>query len=139
MFDSREYEWGDFALFLGVRDITKIRGVQYTESMEKEALYAKGRYGHSIQRGNHAVAGQIILTQSELIALEEAAPNRNILNLNLTGVFSYGGNPEGGAGIIRNDRVLSIEFTEVPKELNQNDKFMEITLPFIALRVEKGV
>ena len=42
-FNSREYEWADVSVVIGARSLTGIRGVQYSEAQEKEALYAKGR------------------------------------------------------------------------------------------------
>ena len=41
-FNSREYEWADVSVVAGGRMITGIRGVSYTSSQEKEALYGKG-------------------------------------------------------------------------------------------------
>ena len=34
------------------------------------------------------------------------------------------------------DKIRGIEFTEDGKEMKQGDKFMEVTLPFICLRIE---
>ena len=72
-FNSREYEWADVSVVAAGRMITGIRGVTYTSSQEKEALYGKGNKPHSIQRGNKTFAGSIRLLQSELEALELAA------------------------------------------------------------------
>jgi len=44
------------------------------------------------------------------------------------------GNPTRG-DIVKTDLIRGAEFTSVPKGLNQNDKFMEIELPFIALGI----
>lgn len=132
-FNSRQYEWADLSLVLGGRDITGIRGVKYSEKAEKEPIFGKGRYAHSIQTGNVTVEGEITILQSEYEALVTAG-NGSILGLNLDGVFSYG-NPALGDALIT-DRVIGISFTEAPKELKQGDKFMEITLPFIAIRVQ---
>lgn len=133
MFNSRQYEWADLTLVLGGRDVTGIRGVKYTEKAEKEALFAKGRFAHSIQTGNIAVEGEITMLQSEYEALVSAG-NGSVLGLNLDGVFSYG-NPAAGDAMIT-DRVVGISFTEAAKEFKQGDKFMEITLPFVALSVK---
>lgn len=35
--------------------------------------------------------------------------------------------------------IYGVEFTEEPKEMKQGDKFMEITLPFVALKKEKKI
>lgn len=137
MFDTREYEWADVTLILGGRDVTGIRGIKYSEKIEREALYAKGRYPQSIQSGNVSYEGEVTLLQSELESLVQAG-NGSILNLKgLTATVSYGNLANGDAVIT--DSVEGIYFSESPKELKQGDKNMEITLPFVALRVRQHV
>ncbi len=134
MFNSREYEWADVTLILGGRDITGVRGIKYSEKIEREAVYAKGRYPHSIQSGNVAYEGEITLLQSELEALIQAGGG-TILSLSLDALVAYGNPPDP----IVKDRIIGLRFTESPKELKQGDKFQEITLPFIALKVQHQV
>lgn len=135
-FNSRQYEWGDLTIVLGGRDITGIRGIKYSEKYEKEPLHAKGRNPQSIQTGNISIEGEITLLQSELIALQKAG-NGSIGGLNVDAVVSYGNPALGDA--MTTDRIVNISFTESPKELKQGDKFMEITLPFLALGVLNNV
>lgn len=132
-FNSREYEWSDVSVVLAGRLVTGIRGVSYTSSQEKEALYGKGNKPHSIQRGNKSYSGSIKLLQSELEALQVAA-NGDVLDISFNVVVSYG-NPTQG-DVITTDLLVGCEITEVPKGLNQNDKFMEIELPLIMLDVK---
>lgn len=136
MFNSKEYEWADMALLMGGRDVTGIRGIKYSEKIEREAIYAKGRYPHSIQSGNVAYDGEITLLQSEYEALVKAGKG-SVLNLTLNAVVSYG-NPLNGDAMTT-DMVENLRFTEAAKELKQGDKNMELTLPFIALRVKNQV
>lgn len=136
MFDSREYEWADVSLLLGGRDVTGIRGIKYSEKIEREAIYAKGRYPHAIQSGNVAYEGEITLLQSEYEALVKAGKG-SVLNLTLSAVIAYGNPLNGDAMTI--DLVEHIRFTEGAKEFKQGDKNMEVTLPFISLRVKNQV
>lgn len=136
MFDSRQYEWGDLTLILGGRDVTGFRGVKYEKAIEREAVYAKGRKAHSIQSGNEAVTGEIKLLQSEYEALI-ASGRGSILGLSLDALVAYG-NPLNGDAMLT-DRIEGIRFTSEPDEMNQNDKFQEITLPFLALDVKRQV
>jgi len=133
MFNSREYEWSDVTVVLAGRNVTGLRGISYSSAQEKEALYAKGNKPHAIQRGNLSYSGSIRLLQSELIALQQVSGG-SILRLSLDVVVSYG-NPSRG-DVLHTDLVRGVEFTEEPKSINQNDKFMEIELPFIALDVQ---
>lgn len=133
MFNSKEYEFSDVSTVVAGRDITGLRGVKYTEKQEKEALYAKGNKPHSIQHGNKSVEGSITLLQSELEAMVKAGGG-SALDIAFNIVVVYG-NPSNGDALIT-DIIKHAEFTEVPKQLKQGDKFQEIELPFIALDVK---
>lgn len=135
-FNSREYEFADLTLVLGGKDLTGIRGVKYTEKIEREAIYGKGRNPHSIQSGNLAYEGEITLLQSEYDALEESS-NGNILELSIDLNITFGDTNKGI--VTRTDRVKGLRFTEASKETKQGDKFMEIKLPFIALGIERNI
>ena len=135
MFNSREYEWADLTLLLGGKDLTGIRGIKYTIKQEKEVVYGKGNMPIAIQKGNKSIEGEITVLQSELETMRLQSGTKSILDLQLDGVVCYG-NPANG-DVLVTDVVQGIQFTEEPKELKQGDKFMEITLPFIALRVTK--
>lgn len=134
--DTRQYEWADVTLILGGRDIIGIRGIKYTEKIEREAIYAKGRNPHSIQSGNISYEGEITLLQSELDALIEAGGG-SILSLSVDSEYNYG-NPSNGDDL-RTDRMEGMRFTESVKELKQGDKLMEISLPFIGLNLIQNI
>src|SRR5690606_9558768 len=134
-FNSREYEWADITLILGGNDITGIRGGKYSEKADREAVLAKGRHAHSIQTGNIKIEGEITLLQSELNALIAASADKSILSLALDANCNYGNPPDP----ISTDRIVGMRFTESPKEMKQGDKFMEVTIPFLALRLENQV
>ena len=130
--DSRQYEFADIVAIINGRDITGIRGIKYTEKIEREPLYAKGRYPHSIQNGNHSVEGEVTLLQSELETLITEGAG-SVLNIITDITVSYG-NPSNGDPMIT-DRLTHCMFTESAKEMKQGDKNMEVSLPFMALRL----
>ena len=135
--NGREYEWADISLRVGGIPIVGFRAVSYKRSREKEAMYAKGRDPHSIQSGNNAVEGSITFTQSQLEALE-LATRGNLLDAKVNIIVSYGAelNPASVASaVISTDTIVGAEFTEYEKGMSQGDKFMEIAMPFVALRI----
>jgi hypothetical protein len=136
MFDSREYEWADITLVLSGGDVVGIREIQYTEKQEKELNYAKGNQPHSIQKGNFGYEGTLKVLQSDYEALVEAGKG-SVLNIETDILVAYG-NPTNGDVIIT-DRISKLQFTEVKKGMKQNDKFMEVELPFIFLRLQNHV
>lgn len=135
MFNSREYEWADLTFLLGGKDLTGFRGIKYSIKQEKEVVYGKGNMPIAIQKGNKSIEGEITVLQSELETMRLQSETGSILDLQLDAVACYG-NPANG-DVLVTDVIQGIQFTEEPKELKQGDKFMEITLPFIALRVTK--
>ncbi|GAB1403044.1 hypothetical protein MASR1M74_02220 [Lentimicrobium sp.] len=133
MFDTRQYEYADITLALGGRIITGLRGVKYSSKQEKEAVYGKGNEPMHIQKGNISYEGEVTLLQSELETLRLAGKG-SVLGLRLDAVVAYGNPSQGDVLIV--DKIRGIEFTEDGKEMKQGDKFMEVTLPFICLRIE---
>lgn len=133
MFDSRQYEFADLTLELGGRTVTGFRGIKYSSKQEKELVYGKGNEPLHIQKGNKSYEGEITLLQSELETLRQAGSG-SVLNLRLDAVVAYG-NPSNGDTLIT-DKIRGLEFTEDAKEMKQGDKFMEVSLPFICLKIE---
>lgn len=133
LINGREYEWADIRLNVGGVEVDGFRNVNYKESQEKEHLHAKGRDPRSIQRGNKAPSGSLTFTQSEIIALERAT-GKSLLDLKVDIIIAFV--PDDSPKI----RVVTIkgaEFTDVEEKMAQGDKFMEIELPFLALRIIK--
>lgn len=130
LINGREYEWGDICLNVGGVDIKGFRNVNYKESQEKEARYAKGRKPHGIQRGNKSYTGSLTFTQSEVMALKGAAGTLSLLDVQVDLIVAYV--PENSSKITV-DTILGVEFTDLEKKMAQGDKFMEIELPFIAV------
>ncbi len=114
------------------------RGVSYKVSQEKEPVYGRGNNPVAIVRGNKAYEGEIKLLQSELEALQQAAGRGKDLT-DIRGfdiVVAYV--PRQGGQIVT-DVLKHCEFIEVEKAMDQGDMFMEITLPFVALKIDKNV
>lgn len=134
MFNSRDYEWADITLMLGGRDMTGIRGIKFGEKAEREPYYGKGRHAQSIQTGNIAVDGELVLKQSDVLVLKKSAKNGSLLSLSLDAIVNFGDPAEGNA--METYLITGIRFLEDNKDIKQGDKFMEITIPFIALRAQ---
>jgi hypothetical protein len=137
-FNSAEYSWADVKVVVLGKEIKGIAGVTYKVSQEKEVIYGAGNEPRGMARGNKSYEGELVLRQSELESLKNAAgKGKDITDLaGFDIVIAY--IPERGGQIVT-DVVKYAEFTEVEKKMAQNDKKMEITLPFIALGIEKNI
>ena len=130
MKNTREYEWADINAVVADRTVTGLRGVKYGSKQEKELVHAKGNKPYAIQRGNKTYDGELILLQSEYVALREACGG-DVLDGSFNIVVSYG-NPTQG-DVITTDILVGAEITEDTTEWKQGDKFQEKSLPFIYL------
>ena len=133
-FNSKEFEWSNVKLFMLGRFITGLQGLRYTSSQEKSYVYGTGNEPRAIQHGNRRYEGHLRVLQSELEALIESAPEKDLLKLQFDLSVSY--HPKGTEGRIITDVLKYCEFSEVPKGMKQNDKLMEIELPVLFLRLE---
>lgn len=137
-FNSKQYAWSNVSVNLLGRTLVGIRGVSYSVSTDKEPVFGRGRKALAIQTGNETIEGEIILLQSELEALNAAVKSVNPLNkitdVSFDLVVSYSDGTTSTTDIIK-----GVELTEYEKGLGQEDKFMEITIPFLALDVQEGV
>jgi len=137
-FNSKEYSWSNVEVSYLGKVITGIRGVKYKTSHEKEALYARGSKPHSIQKGNKAYEGELKLLQSEVDVLNAAAKKAgydDLTDFSFDITVAYV--PKNiDTGAITNKGIKAAEITEFEEGMEQGDKFMEITLPFLALDIK---
>lgn len=135
-FDSSQFAYADMSVQIGARVITGLRGVRYKEAQEKEFVYGKGVKPLAIQAGNIAYEGELMLLQNELELLIQAAPRQSLLNSrDVIVTITYG----DATGLLITDRLTGVEFTEVEKGMNQNDKFREVTLPIMFLNLQLNI
>lgn len=139
-FDSREFEFADIKVsMLGV-ELTGLRGLTYKKSQEKELVYAAGNQPKAIQRGNKKYEGSLMLLKSDVDLLNQAArlakyeditdvPGRLI---DITVVYQNLDSLK-----LSTDTLQNVEFNEVEEGMKQGEKFKEITLPFMFLRLKQ--
>ena len=133
MFDTREYEWADVSVMLGGVLLTKIQGVSYTASQEKEVIYGKGNEPISVQKGNKSYSGSLTLLQSELDSLTLAGGDDGVLGLQVDILVVYG-NPQKG-DVLRKYYLRGVQFTSEPRDIKSGDKNMAAqSLDFIFLK-----
>lgn len=138
-FNSQQYAWKDIQVWVLGKRVAGLREIKYKVATEKEAVYGEGNEPQGIQFGNKTYEGTLTILQSELEALTLtaiAAGANDVTDLSgIDVVIMYA--PPGGIKTI--DIVKYVSFQEFEKGMAQNDKYAEISIPFIALGIEKGV
>jgi len=137
-FSSREYEFCDIEVFINKKPLTNFKGLSYKTTQEKEVIRGRGNKPYSIQHGGKSYEGTIELYQSELDALQDAAleaGGNDIMDLRgMNIVISYA--HKGSQ--LRTITIRHAEFTDCEESMNQDDKYMTVSLPFIALDIVHG-
>lgn len=135
-FSSKEVEWADLQVYVaGARVGSKLRGLEYGTKTEMEHLYGEGDEAISIQSGNKSRSGTLTILKGALDAMDRAAVlagGTDVTDLEFDIVAFY--KPAGNRPP-QTDTLVGCRITEFNKKLMQNDKKMEIPLPFLFLRL----
>ena len=137
IFNSQQYAWKDLTVAIDGNIIGGITDISYSTTTEHEYLYARGSAPVAIQSGNETYEGSITLLQSEYEALNQAVKALGYKNLTkpyLTITVAYAEE----SGIPKVDVIKFLKISETPKGMSQNDKFMEVEMPFMALDVREN-
>lgn len=138
-FKTQDCAWSNIKLTLLGRTLTGLRGFETKKSIEKEHVYASGDEPVDIQSGNKKYEGSLKLLKYEVDLLNEAALNAGFADITevphtlITSTIEF---KKELLGTIRTIAIIGIAFTELPSNMEQNAKMNEVTLPFIAMRIQ---
>ena len=136
LINRKEYSFADIRLMVAGRLVEGFRGITYTASQEKEAWFGKGNLAQTIQTGNITYKGEIVLSQSEVIALRRLGGG-SLLSLSINGTITFG-NP-ALEQVMHVVHINGMEFTEDSTSFAQGDVAAEFTLPFLALEIREEI
>lgn len=126
-----EYSWGNVEIAINGRVIVMALGLSFKESIERELIYGKGNSPLTINDGNIKNEGELTIHQSELDKLLNSTGNigvKGLKDLTITAAYVK-------EGRITTRIFVQVAITELGEEVKQNDKFIEVKLPFIFLKV----
>jgi hypothetical protein len=123
-----EYSWSTITITVNGTPVAGATSINYTQTRTKENIYGAGDQPVSRGRGNTEYEGSLTLLKSELEALKNSSPNRNILKIPpFTITVSFV--PEGAQPV--SEVLKYVEFTEQPFDGSQGDTSFELELPFV--------
>lgn len=142
-FDSKECAWAQTNLKILTRTVVGSRGFNFKYGIEKELLYAAGSMPIGIQEGNEKPEGSIKILKFELDLLQDAAQlagYKSILHVPHTAILITCSFKKDPTDTIRIIEALGVGLGEWEVAMEQNAKFAEVTMPWIALdmNVRKG-
>ena len=115
--------------------LTKIRGIRYKASKEKQLLHAAGDEPVSIQSGNRSYEGHIRVlkgARDDLHRAAQAAGGDDILDMQFDIVVAY---KARGARMLQTDTLVGVEVKDFEVGWDQGAKNMDITLPIVFLKL----
>ncbi len=137
-FTTKECAWAQVNVKLLGNTIVGLRGFEFKKGIDKEHLYAAGPDPIAIQSGNKKPEGNLKVLKFELDKLNEAAQVAGYADiLEVPGELilittSFRSSPTAPMFICE---AIGVEFSEWTVGQEQNAKFTEVTLPFLALKV----
>lgn len=135
LFDSKECEWNDLQIYIDGAKVGKATGLKYKKSRETEALYAAGDEPLTIQRGNKTYTGTLNILKGTLDDMNDAAKaagGEDLYDVDWLIVASYRAK---GTRKLQVDTLLGVVFEDFERGMMQNDKKMDVALPFKYLRL----
>ena len=135
--NGKEYRFADIKVSLFGQKLNGLRGIEYKRKRNKELLHAQGDEPFSVQAGNVDYSGSITMLKADFDALNAAAVAGGYTDItDLPGfpiVVEYSNTTK-----ISIDTLIGCEFDEYDEGLKQGDKFKEVTLPILFLRIKKA-
>ncbi|MCT3661047.1 hypothetical protein [Elizabethkingia anophelis] len=137
---SKECAWSSFELKILGRTIKGLRGFAFKKTVDKEHLYGAGDDPLDITGGNKKYDGSIKLLGFETDIMDRAAQLAGFSDITevphelIVITCAWKKRPT--------DRIsaytaVGVSFTETGVEMEQNAKNREVTLPFLAMNIDK--
>lgn len=134
-FDSKDCEWADMTVMFAGSPLTKIRGLKYKATKEKELLHAAGDQPISIQSGKRTYEGEIKVLKGaldDMNAAAIAAKGNDILDMQFDIVVTY---KAKGTRALQSDTLVGVQVKDFEKGWEQGAKNMDVTLPILFMRL----
>ncbi len=136
---SDECAWSRFEIKILGRTIKGLRGFGFKKEVEKELLFAAGDDAIDIMSGNKKGSGSIKVLGFEADAMNKAARDAgfdDITDVPHEAIVITCAYKKRAIDPIKTYVASGVAFTEAGTDLEQNAKFREITLPYLAMNVK---
>ena len=137
LINGTSHSWVDITISVLDVPVPGVRSISYSETQEKVDNYGSGRRPVSRGRGKIETEANITLMSEEVLALEKAAPQRNILNIPPFDIIvSY--IPQNSTNVTT-DILKNCEFKTNGRDTTEGDTMIEVELELICSHIEWDV
>lgn len=120
LINGKAHAWGDVSLTLFGAQIKGITAISYKDSQEKTNEYGAGHYPVSRSYGKYAAEAEITIELKEMHAIQAAARAKGFNRIQDIAAFNIEVAYQSQPGIIVNDRINNVEFTDNVRETTQD-------------------
>lgn len=134
-FDHSECTYASMRVHLAGARLGKLRGMKFGIKTDKSYVFTEGNDPVDIKSGNKEPGGELKMLKGALDDIVDAALAAGATDptdIRIDVVVSF---RKQGQRKLRMFRLESLEFTEFNYESMQGDKEMEVTLPFMFLKL----
>lgn len=133
MVNGMLYSWADIVCAISGVPLTGITAIEYGEKQDVTNVYGAGRYPVGRAKGRITPSAKITLLQEEVEAIQAQAPGGRIQDIAPFDItVSY--LPE--TGIVRTDKIRSVQFTENSRGWKEGDTGKEVELELVPSHIE---
>lgn len=136
IFTTNECAWKHISMKMLTRTMTGLTAFEVKLAVEKELLFAAGAKAIDIMEGNESAAGTITVLKSELDMLNDAALSAgyaSIVHVPHTLISCTVQFKKTLTSPTRIIEVPALAITDATVGMQQNSKFANVPLPFIAI------
>jgi hypothetical protein len=126
-----EFGWKDVTISVEGQIVSRGTGCRFKEEIERELIYGKGNKPIDVNDGNVKFEGELKMHQSELAKMILLKGDKGVRGLrDITIVIAY------AKGLrVQTRTLIGCAFSSLEEAYNQNDKFAEVSLPFIFIDI----
>lgn len=135
---TNEFSWSHTTVKVLGATMIGIDGMGFNKKFDKEVIYGAGNDPIDIQNGNKSYDGTLDLKKYEVDKLNDAALAAGYEDISevpheaITIITSF---KKGAGDKTRTITATGVAFTALPQSMKQGDKQMQISLPFIAIKI----
>lgn len=137
-FSTDECAFSQTSIKLLGRTVQGIKGFEFKKNVEKEHIYGAGSDPIDIQAGNKKPEGSLKLLKYEVDLLNDAAQAAgydDITEVPHTAIMVTCAFKKSPTAAMRIIEAQGVSFTELSYALEQNAKMMDVSLPFLAMKI----
>lgn len=136
LINGKAYAWGDVSINMFGTIIRGITSIMYKDSQEKTNEYGSGHFPVSRSYGKYEAECEIEIELKEMIAIQTAAGLSGSLRIQDIPAFAIDVAYQAAPGVIVNDRVNNVEFTDNTRETKTGDGRIVVKCKMITSHID---